>query len=481
MQQFQQQLHQDLPPTTLWGFEGLYPGPTIEVTRDVPITVRWINDLRDSMGNLRTQHYLPVDLCMHGPDHAGNTPRTVVHLHGGHVPAAFDGYPESTFLPGEDDLYYYPNNQQSATIWYHDHALGITRLNVYMGLAAFYLVRDAFEQGLGLPSGEFEIPIVIQDRRFNPDGTLQYPATWEEHFFGDKILVNGKVWPLLNVKQGKYRFRLLNGSNSRTYTLALSNGGTITQIGTDGGLLPAPVPLAQLTITPGERADLILDFEGIAAGTEILLTNSAPAPYPGTPGVGVVPEVMKFVVTSESGDTTPIPPALRPIEILDENDATQFRDFVLRKQSEPCAGNFWLINDLGWDDITEYPVLGETEVWSFINQSGIVHPMHMHLVFFQILDRQPFEVIGGVITPTGPRVPPAPNEAGWKDTVQTNPMEITRVIARFEDYTGKFAYHCHILEHEDHEMMRQFEVVLPGGADAPQTRAGIPRSVTISK
>ncbi len=455
-----QKLHASLPPTTVWAYAGGYPGPVIEASRDQPVQVKWINDLRDSAGNLLTSHYLPVDTCMHGPDTEGDAPRTVVHLHGGHVPPASDGYPEATLLPGESVTYQYPNHQLPATIWFHDHALGITRLNVYMGLAGLYLIRDPVELSLGLPAGQFEVPLVIQDRSFNPDGTLQYPAQWEDHFFGDKILVNGKVWPFHGVKRGKYRFRLLNGCNSRTLTLALSNGATFHQIGTDGGLLAAPVPLTKLTFSPGERADVVMDFAAYSPGQVIDLVNSAPAPFPGPAGVGVVPQVMRFVVQGGSAFTAPLPAVLRPPEVLSEASAEVHREFVLAKSSDPCAGTRWLIDGLGWHDVTEYPKLGSTEVWSFINDSGVVHPMHMHLVFFQVLDRQPFEKVGGQIVPTGLPVPPAPNEAGWKDTVQTLPKEITRVIARFEDYTGRYPYHCHILEHEDHEMMRQFQVIL---------------------
>ncbi|MCA9255776.1 MAG: multicopper oxidase domain-containing protein [Phycisphaerales bacterium] len=456
IQQAQQQLHRDLPPTTIWGYNGTYPGPTIEATRDLPVTVNWTNDLRDSMGNLRTNHALSVDLCPHG---AENLPKAVVHLHGGHLPAAFDGYPEYTWLPGQSETYVYPNNQLPATIWYHDHALGITRLNVYMGLAAFYIIRDGFEQSLDLPSGANEIALAIQDRQFNPDGSFYYPEAWTDHYVGDKILVNGKVWPYLNVNQGRYRFRILNGCNSRTLRLSLSDNGGFQLIGTDGGLLPAPISLTEITLGPAERADVVMDFASYAPGTEIVLTNSAPAPFPGMPGVGVVPNVMKFVVQAQPGDTTPVPGSLRPIETLQEADSVITRDFELRKFSEPCAGSEWRINDLGWDDVTEQPVLGTTEIWRFVNRSGMMHPMHMHLVMYQVLDRQPFEIVMDQVVTTGPATPPTATESGWKDTVQVGPFEIVRVIARFENYTGLFPYHCHILEHEDHEMMRQFDAI----------------------
>ncbi len=462
IRQFSQQLHRDLPPTTVWGFgdgptNGAYPGPTILAKTGEPVTVTWINDLRDSGGNLLTSHHLEVDTCPHGAD--DDSPRTVIHLHGGHVPEAVDGYPEATFLPGSSVVYTYPNNQHPGTLWYHDHALGITRLNVIMGLAGGYLVTDDFEQALGLPSGAYEMPLIVQDRVFNPDGSFNYPATWQEDFFGDTLLVNGMVWPYLNVDQGKYRFRLLNGSTTRVYTFAMSPATPFIQIGTEGGLLPAPVTVNEITLSTGERADVIIDFAGFQPNDEIILTNSAPAPFPGTPGVGVIPNIMKFVVQNQAGHTDPVPATLRPLDQIPESESVLTRDFELRKFSESCAGSHWLINGLRWDDITEYPVLGTTEIWRFINRSGMSHPMHMHLVLFQVLDRQDFEVVDEQIVPIGSPVPPDPNEAGWKDTVTSYPQQITRVIARFEDYTGRFAYHCHILEHEDHEMMRQFETI----------------------
>jgi len=469
IREVQQQLHRDLPPTTVWGFGdgpsgATYPGPTIEASRDAPVTVEWVNDLRDGgTGPLRTSHVLPVDTCLHGAH--DQSPRTVVHLHGAHVQAIFDGYPEDTIVPGEEATYVYPNHQQAGTLWYHDHALGITRLNVYMGLAGYYLIRDPLEAALDLPAGEFEIPLAIQDRSFNPDGSLAYPATWQDHFFGDTILVNGKVWPYVDVTPGKYRFRILSGSTSRTYRLALSDGATFHVIGTDGGLLPAPVPVTSVTLASGERADVVVDFAAYAPGTTLRLVNDAPAPYPGEPGVGVIPDVMEFRVVTGAAHTAALPTSLVAVPPLAEGAASVTRDFELRKTSDPCTGQAWLINGLGWDDITERPQLGSTEIWRFVNRSGIMHPMHMHLVFFQVLDRQPFEVVGDVVTPIGAPVPVSPEEAGWKDTVQVGPSEIVRVIARFEDYKGRYPYHCHILEHEDHEMMRQFETVLCGDAE----------------
>jgi spore coat protein A len=467
-----QQLHRDLPHTRVWGYAGSYPGPTIEASRDETVTVRWINDLRVAeSGVLRTAHPLLVDECLHGPDVTGQTPVAVVHLHGGKVPPDSDGYPEDAFPPGSSSpIYTYPNIQPAGTLWYHDHALGITRLNVMMGLAGFYLLRDSVEASLNLPAGQYEVPLAIQDRSFRADGSLRYPEMWHEHFFGDTILVNGKVWPYFNVHRGKYRFRMLNGSNSRAYTLSLSNGAAFWQIGTDLGLINAPVAMTSFTILPGERVEVVIDFAPYAPGTEILLHNSAPAPFPGFPGVGVIPNIMKFVVGSQTGHTAPLPATLAVVPPINPEDVSIERVLDLRlAPNTHCPdhhGQVWTIDGLMWDDITEFPTLDSTEIWTWRNNSGISHPMHMHLVMFQILNRQAIDDFTG--EPTGPLLPPAHFENGWKDTVDAWPGHFTRVITQFTGFTGLYPYHCHILEHEDHEMMRQFIVLAPCPADFNQ-------------
>ncbi len=488
MREFEQQLHSQLPPTRVWGYhDGAAPlgtpGPVIEARTGQSVTVNWINDIRDFATNVpRTNnHYLDVDVqkdatgnvCIMGAEDAA---KTVGHLHGGHVPAIYDGYPEATFLPGDPPApYIYPNNQQAGTLWFHDHALGITRLNVYMGLAGLYLLRDSVEDAVNLPTGQYEIPLVIQDRKFNPDGTLKYPGMWMEHWFGDKVMVNGKVWPYLNVKRGKYRFRILNGSGSRVYTLSLNPpSGTLnfTVVGNEGGLLEAPARgVGSLTIGPGERYDVVVDFAGFANGDEILLQNSAGAPFPNGP-VDLT-QVMKFGVTSQTGDTDPVPDALRATQRIDPAQAVRTRDLRLKQSgTDGCGRSMWEINGLHWEDIIEYPELGTVEIWRFINDSGVAHPMHMHLVMFQILDRDGFTTgAGGEIIPNGNPQPPAAEERGWKDTATVGPNQILRVITRFEDYKGKYAYHCHILEHEDHEMMRQFQTVKCGDGELDPTEA----------
>ncbi len=427
--QFTAKVHRDLPATTLWGFDDgtgpRSPGPTIVGQTGTPVDITWDNELP-------AQHVLGVDRCLASDD----VPRSTIHLHGGHVPAASDGYPDDAVAPGNQILDHYPNNQPASTLWYHDHAMGITRLNVTMGLAGFYIIHDADEQALDLPSGADDIALMISDRTFGPDGQIKYPATWQPQVAGDKILVNGKVWPYLNVPKGKVRFRVLDASGSRMYNLELSNGATFYQIGTDQGLLAAPVPQTLLMLMPGERADIVIDFSAYAAGTKITLENM------GDP----VPNIMQFVVTATPGHTDPLPASLRTITPLDPMTAVMTRDFMLEQQQDACTGNKWTINNLGWKDITEQPMLGTTEIWRFNNTTGTAHPMHMHLVRFQVVGHP---------------------ELGWLDTVTVPAHETVSVIAQFTDYPGKFPYHCHMLEHEDNAMMRQFEVLAPPGWEGP--------------
>lgn len=468
-----QVLHSELPATDLWTYNGAYPSFTIEARKGVPIEVNYVNNLPTARGN-RGSHLLEVDECPHGPNYYADSARVVTHLHGGHLPARFDGQPEYHILPGESDLYQYPNNQDAATLWYHDHALGITRLNVYTGMAGFYLLRDELDTGdatnpLGLPSGDEEIEMVIQDREFNTDGSLFYNPTIQDAFFGDKILVNGVVWPYLDVDQGKYRLRLLNGSQARSYRLRLENvtdpgnDPVFYLIGTDTGLIDAPVNLGNTIVhmAPAERMDVIVDFAGLPAGTEIVMRNDDPA-------LPNVPNVMKFIVTGNPGFTGPLPATLRAVPTLEETTADGTRYFRLRKSNEECStqpGRIvgeWFVESLDgpggnvigrkWDDLTEFPVLGTREIWEFENPTNIGHPMHVHLVRFQILDK--------VDIATGNPIALEPWELNtWKDTVWVPPNSRVRIIMDFEDYLGRFPQHCHILDHEDHEMMRQFQTV----------------------
>ncbi len=467
-----QSVHPDLPATSLWTYNGAWPASTILATQGQPIEITYQNNLPAGGGGKQGNNLLEVDTCAHGPNYYGDSKRIVTHLHGGHVPARVDGQPELTILPGEIDIYEYPNNQESATLWYHDHALGITRLNVYGGMAGFYLIADS-EDTLGpdnafnLPSGEYEIGLAVQDRAFNQDGSLFYNAQLEDAFKGDKIVVNGKVWPYLNVKQGKYRFRLLNGSQSREYSLRLENISQpgndpgFTLVGTDLGLISAPINLGN-TISiqaPAERMDVVIDFAGYPTGTEIILRNDEQSPP-------LLPNIMKFIVTSQIGHTGTISPALRTVTPLD-TQGVPIRYFRLSKETVPCSNdpsrtvNEWHVESLDgpsgtvlgkkWDDLTDFPILGTREIWEFENPTNSMHPMHVHLVRFQILSK---ETIGGQ------SIPLEPWEINtWKDTVRVPANTKARIIMDFEDYLGRFPQHCHILDHEDHEMMRQFQTI----------------------
>lgn len=273
MQQIEHRVHRDLPPTRFWAYGKSVPGPTIEARCGEAVIVEWPNEPP-------TRHFLPIDHNLMGAEADKPEVRAVVHLHGGRVPPASDGYPENWYVPGRSAIAHYPNTQNAALLWYHDHAMGITRLNTYAGLFGLYIVRDDVEDTLRLPRGEYEIPLVLFGRFFKPDGQLYYPvsqwpnAPWTPEFFGNAILVNGKLLPYLEVEPRLYRFRLLNASNARFFRLALSNGQSFYQIGTDQGLLAQPAELKRLAIAPGERADLLVDF-GSQRARQIVLKNEA--------------------------------------------------------------------------------------------------------------------------------------------------------------------------------------------------------------
>jgi spore coat protein A, manganese oxidase len=499
MRPFKQQLHRNLPPTRLWGYNSLYPGPTFEARRGQPIAVQWLN-------GLPTTHFLPLDPTLHGDEPPTPEVRTVVHLHGHKVLPDSDGYPEAWFTNGfaqtgpffETTTYHYPNDQQATQLWYHDHALGATRLNNYAGLSGVYLIRDDVEDALNLPRGAFEIPLVIQDRSFNANGSLLYPVVdtggdpdprvppvWIPEFFGDTVLVNGKVWPFLEVEPRKYRFRILNGSNARFYHLTLNestadgtslgrSGPPFHQIGTDGGFLPAPVRLTDLTIASAERFDVIIDFSG-ADGKFFVLNNDAKAPFPD--GDDIIPtDVMLFKVTKPlSGqDTSSLPQSLVPVTLLSPSPGAKTRDLVLSEldSADPFGNPIVALINAPWaDPVTEDPKAGSVEIWRIINTTEDAHPIHIHLVQFQILDRQPFDTsqFPRRLVFTGPRVPPPPDEqSAFKDTVKSLPGEVTRIIVPFHLPTGtpvqrgekfRYVFHCHILEHEDNDMMRPYDVV----------------------
>jgi spore coat protein A len=497
----------------------------------MPVEIKWKNKLPPyNFPGGPGAHLLPVDATLHmAHPVAGGIP-VVTHLHGGHSESASDGLPEQWYTQDWAErgpqfvkkTFRYDNDQEAATLWYHDHALGITRLNVYAGLAGFYLLRDANENGLiadgVIPGTPYETEIVIQDRMFNNDGSLFYPSTDPElepgfpplppgptviaEFFGDFIIVNGVAWPKYNVEPRKYRLRMLNGSDSRFYILEFHNPGDVKQsfmqIGTDDGLLPAPVTMDRLLIAPGERCDLVVDFAG---QTEVVLKNFGPDdPFKGFNPDGTVSDgeggvmppadpattgiIMKFVVDqplSPVPDATVGPgTALRPpIAPLVQDGET--RNLVLFEgldeygRLQPLLGTLNEGSMAWFEPITENPMLNDTEVWEVYNATEDAHPIHLHLVTFQIINRESFDGtvaekdqpshsggigVGGILTVNslgGDATPPAANEAGWKDTAVMLPGQVTRVIAKF-DRGGRYVWHCHILSHEDHEMMRPFFV-----------------------
>jgi spore coat protein A len=478
MTEFKQSLHSELNDTTVWGYEGSYPGPTIEVESGEKVFIKWNNNLPD-------KHLLPIDFSLHGAHMDVPEVRTVVHVHGACVESESDGYPEAWFTKGfkqvgryfRKQVYQYDNCNQACTLWYHDHTLGITRLNVYAGLAGFYLIRDQRERLLNLPSGKYEIPLIIQDKTFNKDGSLFYPKQPDQpipeletsvvpQFIGETILVNGKVHPYLNVEPRKYRFRLLNGSNTRFFRMKLDSGQLMYQISTDGGFMQHPIGVTEIMLSPAERADVIIDFTNLE-GKNLIMTNDAPTPFPsGVPVDENTGTVMQFRVALPLSniDTSVIPANMVPLPIINEQAASKKRYLFFKKDLDKYGRPYMLLDNKQWDaPITENPKLGSTEIWYLINASPDSHPIHLHLVDFQIIDRRNIDVEKfnkeGIIQYTGPAVPPAPQERGWKDTVRANPNQVTRIIMKFGPYTGLYVWHCHVLEHEDNEMMRPFIVI----------------------
>ena len=510
--------------TKVWGYgrdsEVSYPGPTIEARSGVKIKVKWYNDLPE-------EHLFPIDKTIHwaGNDMGGVLPPegesfngmpTVTHLHGGHTDADSDGHPEAWYTPNHkykgsqyydnEGLYTYDNSQEAATLWYHDHTIGITRLNVYAGLAGFYLLRDNHEDKLNIPRDQhmdladesspmehFEIPLAIQDRSFTADGELYYPTelftginmtegspeiiynSIMPEMFGDFILVNGKTWPFLNVQPRKYRLRLLNGSDSRFYDLKIP-GVDFYQIGSDGGLLKAPVKRSIITIGPGERIDVIVDFSAPGLwGQTLIMRNTARSPFPfgTTPNPLTTGQIMAFkVVTPLSNpDTSEIPTVLRPESFTVQGESAETRQLVLFEEMDEYGR---LLPSLGTlekgalpftEILTENPALNSTETWEIYNTTEDAHPIHLHLVHFQVINTQKFNVKKSVFGENGNSKaqligmpsPPAPENAGPKDTFIVYPGEVARVKAIF-DKEGEYVWHCHILSHEDHDMMRPFYV-----------------------
>jgi FtsP/CotA-like multicopper oxidase with cupredoxin domain len=544
VRQFTQQiLPSGYPMTTVFGYAGEVidpktgkkvffentPGATFEAVRRIPIHVTWRNELV-------TGHPFAVDPTIGFANPNGiaapsppfppfppgfplaQSPVPIVtHLHGGEDAPESDGGPLSWITangitgPGfVSNRFVYPNQQAATTLFYHDHTLGETRLNLQAGLAGFYLIRDPHDPiARLLPAGEFEIPLAIQDRTFNSDGSLFYPSVgpnpdvhpyWVPEFFGNTIMINGKLWPNLNVKQRQYRLRLVNGSNARFYNLSLSNGQSFTQIGSDGGYLPAPAVLTSLLLAPGERADLLIDFSSLPAGSQVILQNDAATPFPSGDPVdpATTGQLMRFTVVGHHPQPPrPLPSKLNSIPVLTPDSPS--RTLTLNEVTGAGGPLAVLLNGQHFEaPVSELPRVGATEEWIIANLTADTHPIHLHLVQFQLASRQSLDVVRYTADWTalngepplnhatipldvgpyllGSPVGPDASESGWKDTVRMNPGEVTRILVRIAPTTAPpttpgtnlfpfdptdapgYVWHCHIIEHEDNDMMRPYFV-----------------------
>ena len=455
-------VHRDLPPTRMWSYGGSVPGPTIEARSGQGMIIDWVN-------RLPTKHYLPIDHTLHGAGADQPQVRTAVHVHGAVVPAESDGFPENWQTPGQTYQAVYPLRQDAATLWYHDHAMGIERLNQYAGLFGFFLVRDEAEDALNLPRGSYEIPLVLCDRLFYADGQLHYPdsgdpaAPWVPEVYGDVVMINGALFPFIEVEPRSYRFRILNASNTRFFRFSLSNGEHFHQIGSDQGLLPTPVELKELAMAAAERADVVLDFSALA-GQRFTLINQSQALMEfrvAAAGAAVSPALQQ----NSSPSSFSLPPKLRSMERIPESMAVRTRLITLNEYMHPKTHvMLMLLDGKYWHDpVTEMPRLNTVEIWSLINLTQDLHPIHLHLVRFQLLDRRAFDVDDYLnynkFHYLGEAAPPEPGERGWKDTIQVHPETVTRIIVPFKGYPGRYVWHCHLLEHAANEMMRPFDVL----------------------
>jgi spore coat protein A len=452
-------VHRDVPETRLWVYADASSAasaanaPAIEARSHHPLKIEWINELP-------AQHFLPIDHSLHGCGRDVPDVRTVVHLHGGRTPSKDDGYPTDWYPTGHSRTSVYPLQQDATALWYHDHAMGLNRLNTYAGLVGQVLVRDAEEDALHLPSGPYELPLTIYDRDFSTDGQLFYPVSgdpdhpWVPEFYADAILVNAKIKPYVPVEPRLYRLRLLNAANSQFFSLALSTGQPLHVIGSDQGLLAAPAPLKKLLISPAERADVLIDLSQYGGQTVYLQAGST--------------EILQFRVSpaiTGASSTSRIPAKLRTIARTPESQAVLTRTITLNEVDDHIKNPMvMLLNRKHWHEpVTEQPKLNTTEIWEFVNLTEDTHPMHLHMVRFQVLDRRVFEPFSfEVLKKTkylSAALPPDPQELGWKDVVQCPPSMITRIIISFDGYAGDYLYHCHVLEHEANDMMRPFKVI----------------------
>ncbi|MEV5837663.1 multicopper oxidase domain-containing protein [Nocardia sp. NPDC052112] len=528
--------HRDLPESPAFGYNGMsYLGPVIEHRAGQPLTATFVN-------RLGTHPFAAdIDTTLHGVEEKyRSTPPSSLHLHGGVTPPESDGHPEQLVFPGQRIVHRFPLRQDAGHLWYHDHAMGITRANVYAGLAGMLLLRDAFDTGepdnpAGLPAAEFEIPLVLQEKLFTSDGHQSIRSTlivpqggWEGGAVGDIGVVNGKIWPQMPVKRGLYRFRTLNAASFSTWNLYFSNGMRFWVIGTEHGLLNAPVAVQNLRLAPGERVDLLVDFAVLAPDESVELCNDEqPVFQAAILGEVAMPVFCRFRVLDADGFTGPIPERLRgaprqPSVLPPLETPTVIRNVTVSQPYElrdPPA--IMSLNNITYaSPEIEMPRQGTVEQWNIINITPDPHPIHLHLVTFRILGRTPLRTVdfqlahpqppvGVKWTPSaedflaGPEQPPAPWESGWKDIVRVDGGTVTRIIVRFPtgeelgfdpdapfprltphphapvshqsvnpdpvvhpahgsppgtDLQG-YVWHCHLLDHEDHDMMLRYRMV----------------------
>jgi spore coat protein A len=462
MREIHAKLHRDVPETRMWSYGETPLAPLIEARSHQTLHVEWVNQLPQ-------HHFLPIDYALHGCGRDVPEVRANVHLHGGRTPSKDDGQPEDWYVPGQSRVCTYPLQQDATALWYHDHAMGLNRLNIYAGLVGTLLLRDEAEDRLGLPSGPYELPLTLYDRDFTTDGQLSYPVSpdpnhpWVSEFLADAILINGKIRPYALVEPRLYRLRMLNAANSRFFELSFTTATTpgygqpikrqkFQQIGADQGLLAEPVTLEHINFAPAERADLLVDFSQFA-GQQVYLRNGAM-------------DIVEFRVAAGTPQPAKALPAeLRAVPRPDVSLATTTRTITLNEYQDKVGNSMMmLLNRKHWHEpVTETPKLNSTEIWEFVNLTEDVHPMHLHLVRFQILDRRVFDPFAYLMHKQlkflAAATPPEANEAGWKDVVQCPPGMITRILVTFNGYAGRYLYHCHILEHESNDMMRPFDVI----------------------
>ncbi len=418
--------------TPVFAYNGSVPGPTIIANQGRETVVRQINNLPATHPTL------------------GYVPWTSTHLHGSASLPQYDGYANDITRPGQYKDYRYPNFQAGRTLWYHDHGVHHTAENVYFGLAAQYHLLDPQERALPLPKGRYEVPLILGDAIFGEDGSLLHLDNAHSGLYGDVILVNGRPWPVMRVERRKYRFRILNGCVSRGFRLQLSTGDPMTVVATDGGLMPAPQAVTTLRQGGAERYEVVIDFAKYAIGQRVTLRNLG---VPNAVDYDNTNKVMAFDVVSEATDTSnnEIPAQLNPdCPVMKLTPAMSTRTRRLRVKKN---GPIWEIGEMEWAEIVDSgfekvfanPARDAIEIWEVENSSGgWFHPVHLHLVDFQVLSRN--------------GRPPRPEEKGPKDVVYVGEAETVRLLIKFDNRDGKYMIHCHNTVHEDHDMMGQFEV-----------------------